>query len=79
MQQSEIYSRLTKIFRNVFDLDLELMPELEARDVDGWDSFAHIKIALAIETEFGVKFKASDLENMLSVGDLVTFIERYKR
>jgi len=79
MQQSEIYSRLTKIFRDVFDLDLVLTPELEARDVDGWDSFAHIKLALAIESEFGVKFKASDLEQMLSVDDLVTFIEQYNQ
>lgn len=79
MQESEIYSRLTKIFRDTFDRDVVLAPEIGAPDVEGWDSFAHIHLTLAIESEFGVKFKTSDLERMQRVGDLATFIEQNAR
>jgi acyl carrier protein len=79
MQEGEIYSRLTKIFRDTFDRDVVLRPETGAPDVDGWDSFAHIHLTLAIESEFGVKFKTSDLERMQRVGDLATFIEQNAR
>jgi acyl carrier protein len=77
MQQSEIYSKLTKIFRDIFDQDVVLTQETAAPDVDGWDSFAHINLMLAIELEFDVKFTTSDLEQMHTVGDLATFIERH--
>jgi acyl carrier protein len=76
MQQPEIYSRLTKIFRDIFDRDVALTPETGAPDVEGWDSFAHVHLTLAIESEFGVKFKTSELDEMHSVGDLATFIQR---
>ena len=78
MQRSEIHSSLSRIFRDVFDRDIVLTPETGASDVEGWDSVAHIHLILAIESEFGVKFKTSDLEQMHSVGDLATFIERNK-
>jgi acyl carrier protein len=77
MQEHEIYSRLTKIFGDIFDRDVILTKQTSAQDVDGWDSFAHINLTLAIESEFGVKFKTSDLEQMNSVGDLANFIEQH--
>lgn len=76
MQQSDLYSRLERIFHDIFDREVALTPELTAADVEGWDSFAHINLTLAIESEFGVRFKTSDLEEMHSVGDLVSFIGR---
>ncbi len=77
MQQSEVYARMTRIFRDIFDRDVPLTEKTAARDVDGWDSFAQINLTLAIESEFGVKFTTSDLEHMHSVGDLVAFVEQH--
>jgi acyl carrier protein len=76
MQESEIYARLSKIFLNIFDEEISLSPDTTAQDVDGWDSFTHINLILAIESAFGVKFKSSDLDQMHSVGDIVDFIQQ---
>ncbi len=76
MQEAEIYSRLAKIFRDIFDRDVAMTPETGPPEVEGWDSFAQVHLTLAIESEFGVKFKTSDLEQMRSVGDLAGFVER---
>jgi acyl carrier protein len=77
MDKSEIYFRLARLFRDIFDQEVVLTPETAAQDVEGWDSFAHINLTLAIESEFGVKFATSDLEQAHNVGDLVAFIEQH--
>jgi len=77
MTQQEIYPRLTKIMRDVFDDDnLVVTPELTANDVEGWDSVSHITLIVAIEEAFGIKFKSAELEKMKNVGQLVEQIEK---
>ena len=77
MTQQEIYPRITKIMRDVFDDDnLVVTPELTANDVEGWDSVSHITLIVAIEEAFGIKFKSAELERMKNVGQLVEQIEK---
>jgi acyl carrier protein len=77
MQEAEVYLKLRKIFRDAFDQDIDLRSGTTAQDVDGWDSFAHISLILAIEQEFGIRFATADVERMQSVGDLVTFTQQH--
>jgi acyl carrier protein len=76
MQQSEIYAKLTTVFEDIFDEEIALTPELSADDVEGWDSVTHIRLILAIEDEFGVKFAAAEIGEPENVGELVELIER---
>jgi acyl carrier protein len=77
MTQQEIYPRLIKIMRDVFDDEnLVASPELTAKDVEGWDSVNHITLVVAIEEAFGIKFKSAELEKMKNVGQLVEQIEK---
>jgi acyl carrier protein len=77
MQQQEIYERLTGILRDVFDDEaLVATPELTAHDVKEWDSVNHITLVVAIEQEFGIKFKTAELEKMKNVGQMVEQIEK---
>ena len=76
MDQPQIYSRLTEIFREVFDQDtIAVTPELSAKDVDGWDSLAHIRLLLTVEKAFKIKFTTSEIGKLQNVGDLVVLIE----
>ena len=69
-------TRLTSIFREVFDDDdLVLKPELTADDVDGWDSLTHVRLILTMQKAFGIKFSAADVAGMKNVGELVQLIE----
>jgi acyl carrier protein len=59
MEKAEVYSKLTGVFRDVFDEDdLAVTPQTTADDVDGWDSLSHIRLVLAVSKAFGVKFSA---------------------
>jgi acyl carrier protein len=76
MSQTEVYPQLTKIFREVFDDDsLELQPDTTAKDIPGWDSFNHINLIVATETEFGIKFKTAEIESLQNVGHFAQLIE----
>lgn len=77
MDQPQIYTRLTSVFRDVFDEDdLALTPETTAEDVDGWDSLSHIRLVLAISKSFGVKFSASEIGGLKNVGEFVELIQK---
>jgi acyl carrier protein len=75
VEESQIYTKLAIIFEDVFDDDsIRVSPELTAKDVDGWDSLAHIRLMLAVEKAFGVKFSNSEINKLQSVGELVELI-----
>ncbi|MBR0797162.1 acyl carrier protein [Bradyrhizobium jicamae] len=77
MDQAQIYTQLTSVFRDVFDEDdLALKPQTTADDVDGWDSLTHIRLVLAVSKAFGVKFSASEIGSLKNVGEFVDLIQK---
>lgn len=75
MDEEQIYARLEGVFQDVFDEDsIKVTPELSAKDVDGWDSLAHIRLILTVEKAFKVKFSTSEIGRLEKVGDLVALI-----
>jgi len=73
----DVRDRLNGIFREVFkDGSIQIKPETTANDVEGWDSFSHITLIVAIETRFKIKFIQKELLSFKNVGDLMKCIER---
>jgi acyl carrier protein len=76
MDEPQIYQRLSTIFGEVFDEDdIQMTPELSAKDVDGWDSLTHIRLILTVEKAFGIKFSTSEIGKLENVGGLVALIK----
>ena len=75
----EIYKKLTKVFREVFDDDsIVLTPETTADDIEDWDSLEQINLLTAMEKAFGLKFKLEDVRGLKNVGELLDLIARLK-
>ncbi len=75
MTEPQVYQALTTIFRHVFLRDdLDLTPQLSAKDIPDWDSFKQIEIIIAAEKHFGVKFRTRELDRLNTVGDLARLI-----
>ncbi len=75
MAKIDIYETLTLIFRDVFLADdMEIRPDLSAKDVPGWDSFKQIEIVVATEERFGIKLRMREIDNLTCVGDLATLV-----
>ena len=70
-----IYTTLTSIFQSVFDDEtIVLSPQTTAADVQGWDSFNHIRLILAVQKAFKVKFSAAQTTNLKNVGEFAALI-----
>jgi acyl carrier protein len=77
MKREEVYEKLTGIFRDVFDdPNIQLKPDMTARDITDWDSSNHINLILAAEARFGVHFNLSEVESMQAVSDFVDLIQK---
>jgi acyl carrier protein len=77
MNAEQVLAKLTPVFRDVFDNDrIALTPQMTARDVDGWDSVANIRLMVTIESEFRVKFDVGEFQEFRNVGDLVAGVVR---
>ena len=75
MQRNEVFERLNKVFREVFDDEtITLNENTTAGDIDGWDSLTHINVIFAVQEEFDIKLSVKDIIAMKNVGSLVDII-----
>jgi acyl carrier protein len=75
MTTDEIKNKLTEIIRDVLDDEtITLTRETTAKDVEDWDSLAHISIIVAVEKEFKAKFDLYDIKRLKNVGDMIDLI-----
>jgi acyl carrier protein len=77
MGDGETLARITSVFREVLDDDdLSLTRATTAADVHGWDSLAHVRLILAVQKTFNVKFSASQITKLKNFGELVDLVEQ---
>ena len=71
-----VLEELRDMFKTVFDdEDLEITPEMTARDYEDWDSLAQIQLIVEAERRFGVKFTTQEMNGLKNVGDFAKLIE----
>lgn len=77
MTGADILTQVRDIIADVLDQpDLQVTPATTAENVEGWDSFNHINIVVAIESHFGIKIHTAEIEELRNVGELVEVVER---
>lgn len=76
---NHVCEQLTPIFREVFDNDaIVVTPVMTAAEVEEWDSLSHIRLMVAIEQAFGIRFTAAEISSFKNVGQLAECIEGKK-
>lgn len=75
MDNSEILKNINIIAQDIFDDDeLELNLQSSADTVDEWDSLNHIQFMIAIEKQFNIKMKNSEIAALSNVEDLIHLV-----
>ena len=68
--------KIQEIMADTFDVDdLAITRDTTAADIEEWDSLSHIRLIVAIERAFKVKFTNAEIESLTNVGDLIDTIE----
>lgn len=76
MENTEIRERIRKTLVKILKHEnFEMVDELTASDVDGWDSLTHMEIISELEEDFNVKFKLRELNKLKNMKSLVDLID----
>ena len=77
MTVQEILAAFTRILRDLLlDDSIVLTMDTRREDIPNWDSFNYINFIVAVEQEFGVKFKIADIESFANVGAIATELSK---
>jgi acyl carrier protein len=72
MTDQDTLSSLMQILRDLLSDDsIVLTMQTKRAEVPNWDSFAYVTFIVAVESEFGVKFRVADVESFENVGAIV--------
>ncbi|MBK8374326.1 MAG: acyl carrier protein [Sphingomonadales bacterium] len=74
MNQSEIIANMAEIFDEVFEYEGALSAETTSADVEEWDSLGHIRLVLAVENKFGIRFQPSEVVGLKNLGELADLV-----
>ena len=75
MTDQERLDTLTQILSDLLSDDsIALTMDTVREDVRGWDSFAYVNFIVAVEAEFGIRFRIADVESFPNVGAIVKAI-----
>lgn len=75
MKTEDIMKNIQSVFRDVLDDEtLEIREETVPSDIDDWDSLSHVILIVALEEEFEVKFKITEVQTLDNVGDMARLL-----
>ena len=76
MDDDQILAKLSKVFSDVFDEEINLSRSTTASDIEEWDSLNQIKIILACEKEFVVRLNARDINSLDNIGAMIDHLKK---
>jgi acyl carrier protein len=72
-----VLARVQDVFRAELDNDdLVIGLDTKQKDLQGWDSLAHIRLVSGIESEFDIEFSLTEIERIASVRQFVELINQ---
>ena len=72
--------KVTEIIRDLFDeYDGPVDRNLTAKQVDQWDSLAHVQFMVSVEHAFGVRFASNEMHKFANIGELLDAVDRKKK
>ena len=73
--QDAVRLQLADILADVLDADTPtLLDTMSSKDIAGWDSLNHLKIIVAVEARFGIRFGVDDFAAPEDVGAFIGLI-----
>ena len=75
MERTEVLRKVQELLSEIIDNEeLELTEESLPQTVEDWDSLAHFQLVMEIQTEFGIKIGAGEIQSWKNVGDIINTI-----
>ena len=71
-----LFSRIQSLLAEAIQVPLELVTaDLSFGDLPQWDSLGHMEIMVRLEEKFGVEVNAETIAQLISIPEIVRYIE----
>lgn len=75
MKNDDILSSIEEIVRRILENEtIKLTNQITINQVPGWDSLNHIRIIIAIENKFKMKYTAEEIRTIQDIGKLCDIV-----
>jgi acyl carrier protein len=75
MDKSSTIASIRDVMLDVFDVDqLDVNEYTTADDVEDWDSLSHVRLIVAVERKFKIRFSSIEVESLKNVGGLADVV-----
>lgn len=63
--------KLLSLINETFETKIKsINDDFNIREIEEWDSFNHINLMVALETEFDIEIEPSQVEKLHTIGDI---------
>ena len=69
--------KIAEIVKEQLNTDMEITEATSFKDDLGADSLDIFELVMALEEEFGVEIPSEDLENVNTVGDVISYVKAH--
>ncbi len=77
MDRTEIFDTIQSIAAQTFSIAEEnITMEFSNNTVESWDSLGHLRLFMAIEEHFSIKFDVDEITSAQSIADVVRLIKK---
>ena len=77
MSSNQVPLSLRNIVADILEISPEeVTPDLSSASVETWDSFRHLQLILALESEFGVQFDPQQIPELTTVAEIEAVLEQ---
>lgn len=75
MNKSEILIEISNILKDIFDDEnLEIGAKTSSKDIPDWDSLVHIRIIVALCSQFNIELSIEEMTDVNNVGCMVDLV-----
>tara|TARA_Y100001970_G_C14193193_1_gene836579 strand:+ start:1402 stop:1635 length:234 start_codon:yes stop_codon:yes gene_type:complete len=67
---------IDKVFKEILRTKKKININSNQKNIESWDSIAHIKILIALEKKFKIKFRTDEFNSLLSVKKIIDCLKK---
>jgi acyl carrier protein len=76
MKRAEVFAQLESLLKSeAFSVERQLSPDTRFTDIEGWDSFKHLRFLLEVEDKFDFELSPEDGEMIEALGELAEVVQ----
>jgi acyl carrier protein len=78
--KEEVQTKVIEVIARVFEVETQnIEVNFKKEDFDTWDSIGHLQLVMNLESDFNIKFRIEEINNIQGVQDCINLVATYSK